>query len=386
MRSSKLPCGTVNFTVTEDYTRITEFKHLTGQTSAQDHHREGVQPGLRRTPSSQIPYYAIISEENNAHYAALPRAHRQSCPTSIPSGRLAEYRYYNMDVIVGRALALADQLVAATSSTVTSRKHGACRRHGPLGRARTRRFRPYEWEGTMTPITSYAVPCYNSAAYMDECIESHAGNCRGAGRHRGRHRRRRLHEGRHRRQKADAVGSERHPGVIRALHQPNGGHGSGRQHGHARTRPGLLLQGGGLRRLARRARPWRPIMAYLRSQRSNARHATRPRHRQLRLREGAREAPAPSCTTATSFPRDGDFTWEDCGHFSQSQYLLMHSVIYRTELLRDIDLTLPEHMLLRGQRLRLRAASPCALAVLPATSTCTATSSAARTNRSTRAS
>ena len=31
----ELPCGTVNFTVTEDYTRITEFKHLTGQTSAE---------------------------------------------------------------------------------------------------------------------------------------------------------------------------------------------------------------------------------------------------------------------------------------------------------------------------------------------------------------
>ena len=43
------------------------------------------------------------------------------------------------------------------------------------------------------------------------------------------------------------------------------------------------------------------------------------------------------------FPEGREFGWADVGHFGQSQYLLMHSVIYRTELLRDIDLKLPEH-------------------------------------------
>ena len=43
------------------------------------------------------------------------------------------------------------------------------------------------------------------------------------------------------------------------------------------------------------------------------------------------------------FPEGREFGWDEVGIFSPSQYLLMHSVIYRTELLRDMDLVLPEH-------------------------------------------
>ncbi len=104
-----LPCGTVNFTVTEDYTRMTEFKWLTGQkadktTVMKEYSREYVDP------KKQIPYYAILSDQNNAHYAKY-RALTDSLPNFYPLGRLAEYRYYNMDVIVGRALELSDKLV-----------------------------------------------------------------------------------------------------------------------------------------------------------------------------------------------------------------------------------------------------------------------------------
>ena len=38
-----------------------------------------------------------------------------------------------------------------------------------------------------------------------------------------------------------------------------------------------------------------------------------------------------------------EFGWDQVGDFRHSQYLLMHSVIYRTELLRDMHLQLPEH-------------------------------------------
>jgi glycosyltransferase involved in cell wall biosynthesis len=37
------------------------------------------------------------------------------------------------------------------------------------------------------------------------------------------------------------------------------------------------------------------------------------------------------------------FTWDDCGRFKKGQYILMHSVIYRTELLRECGLKLPAH-------------------------------------------
>lgn len=104
-----LPCGTVNFTVTEDYTRITEFKHLTGQQCA----KTTIMKEYSRAyedPRTQTPYYAIINDQNNAHYARY-RALTDSLPNFYPLGRLAEYRYYNMDVIIGRALDLADELV-----------------------------------------------------------------------------------------------------------------------------------------------------------------------------------------------------------------------------------------------------------------------------------
>ena len=37
------------------------------------------------------------------------------------------------------------------------------------------------------------------------------------------------------------------------------------------------------------------------------------------------------------------FTWEDCHHFAKGHYILMHSVIFRTRLLRECGLELPEH-------------------------------------------
>lgn len=42
-------------------------------------------------------------------------------------------------------------------------------------------------------------------------------------------------------------------------------------------------------------------------------------------------------------PRGRFFTWKDTGKFQTGHYLLMHAVIYRTKLLRDINLTLPKH-------------------------------------------
>lgn len=43
------------------------------------------------------------------------------------------------------------------------------------------------------------------------------------------------------------------------------------------------------------------------------------------------------------FPTGKLFTWDDCHHFTKGHYILMHSVIFRTRLLRDCELTLPEH-------------------------------------------
>ena len=101
--------GTVNYTVDRDYTRITEFKHLTGQ----------VKPGVTTIVEEysrsytgapgEIPYYAVINPANNALYAKY-KAEADQFPNLHLLGRLAEYKYYNMDAIAGRALDLAERL------------------------------------------------------------------------------------------------------------------------------------------------------------------------------------------------------------------------------------------------------------------------------------
>ena len=101
--------GTVNYTVDEDYTRITEFKHLTGQalpgvtTIVKEYSR------AYTGKNGEIPYYAIINPENNALYARY-KAEADRFPNLHLLGRLAEYQYYNMDAIAARALDLAERL------------------------------------------------------------------------------------------------------------------------------------------------------------------------------------------------------------------------------------------------------------------------------------
>ncbi len=102
------PRAVVNYTVSEDFTRITEFKKLTGQDT----------PGttiMREYPMSyeakdgQIPYYAIMNEKNNANYRQYADEIAKY-PNVFLLGRLAEYKYYNIDAIVLKAMELAETL------------------------------------------------------------------------------------------------------------------------------------------------------------------------------------------------------------------------------------------------------------------------------------
>jgi UDP-galactopyranose mutase len=102
--------GTINYTVSENYTRTTEYSWLTGQkievsTVAEEY------PQVFTDPQTQIPYYPIITEDNQAAYQRYLDL-LQALPNFYVLGRLAEYRYYNIDQIVLRALELADQILA----------------------------------------------------------------------------------------------------------------------------------------------------------------------------------------------------------------------------------------------------------------------------------
>ncbi len=98
-----LPVGTVNFPNDYAYTRVSEFKHITGQR----HERTSV---VYEYPQAEgDPYYPVPRPENAElykKYEALARA--RSDVTFV--GRLATYRYYNMDQVVAQALATFKRL------------------------------------------------------------------------------------------------------------------------------------------------------------------------------------------------------------------------------------------------------------------------------------
>ncbi len=98
----------VNYTVSEDFTRITEFKYLTGQKA----------PGttiVREYPfaytgaEGEIPYYAIANEENEKLYDRYKKL-LDRIPNVWLLGRLAEYKYYNIDAMVLKALRLTEKI------------------------------------------------------------------------------------------------------------------------------------------------------------------------------------------------------------------------------------------------------------------------------------
>lgn len=98
----------VNYTVSEDYTRITEFKYLTGQ-KADSTTIVKEYPFAYTGAEGEIPYYAIMNEENNALYRKYADLVAQ-IPDFHLLGRLAEYKYYNIDAMAAKAIALARSL------------------------------------------------------------------------------------------------------------------------------------------------------------------------------------------------------------------------------------------------------------------------------------
>ena len=98
----------VNYTVSEDFTRITEFKYLTGQKA------EGTTivkeyPFAYTGAAGEIPYYSIANEANQKLYEQY-RGLVEHIPNVWLLGRLAEYKYYNIDAMVLKALELTDKI------------------------------------------------------------------------------------------------------------------------------------------------------------------------------------------------------------------------------------------------------------------------------------
>lgn len=187
---------------------------------------------------------------------------------------------------------------------------------------------------TGTKTITFAVPCYNSAAYMDKCIQSllacgedieilivDDGSTKD-----------------NTAEKADEW-EARYPGIIRALHKENGGHGSA-------VNTGLANASGRYFKVVD-SDDWldpqamERVMRYLRPQ-CELQYPTDmvvANYVYEKVHEGTRQV----MHYKNVFPQGVEFTWSDTKHFNPSQYLLMHSVIYRTDLLKDMGLKLPEH-------------------------------------------
>lgn len=95
--------GTVNYPNDYAYTRITEFKHLTGQI------KSGTSIVFEYPRAKGDPYYPIPRPENEAIFKKYEVLAEEQVNVSFV-GRLAQYRYYNMDQVVAAALAKMTEL------------------------------------------------------------------------------------------------------------------------------------------------------------------------------------------------------------------------------------------------------------------------------------
>ncbi len=183
-------------------------------------------------------------------------------------------------------------------------------------------------------LLSVAIPCYNSEAYMRHCIES-------------------LLEGGDEVEilivddgstKDNTAGiadeyQEKYPGICRAVHQENGGHGEAVNAG-LRNASGIYFKVVDSDDWVDRD-AYMEILKALREFAQGAETVDMLVSNFVYEKQGARRKKVMNYRTA--LPKNQVFTWDDVKVFMLGQYILMHSVIYRTELLRQCGLELPKH-------------------------------------------
>lgn len=190
---------------------------------------------------------------------------------------------------------------------------------------------------TDNKLITFAIPCYNSAEYMDHCIQSLLDGSEG-----------RLDEVEilivddgsvkdNTAEKADGW-EARHPATIRAIHQENAGHGGAVNKGLANAR-GLYFK-------VVDSDDWLDVESLKVMLDLLAVFAERPEPVDMVLSNYVYEHVERGTEVMdykSALPVGREFGWSDIGTFGISQYILMHSVIYRTQVLRDCGIVLPEH-------------------------------------------
>ena len=182
-------------------------------------------------------------------------------------------------------------------------------------------------------LLSIAVPCYNSAAYMRNCIESllvggedveiiivNDGSTK---------------------DNTGEIADEyaaKYPTIVKAVHKENGGHGSAVNAG--------LAAASGLYFKVVDSDDWVKKEAYLqildllRSIVGGDTVLDMLISNYVYEKDGEKRKKIMHLRHI--LPKDKIFTWDDCHHFVKGHYILMHSVIFRTKLLKDCGMKLPE--------------------------------------------
>ncbi len=183
-------------------------------------------------------------------------------------------------------------------------------------------------------LLSIAVPCYNSAAYMSKCIESLLVG--------GDEVEILIVDDGSTKDDTARIADEyekNYPGICRAIHQENGGHGEA-------VNTGLRNASGVYFKVVDSddhvdADAYRAILDTLRRYVYGSQTLDMLISNFVYDKQGASHKKVMNYRTA--LPKDQLFTWKDVKVFILGQYILMHSVIYRTQLLKDCGLELPKH-------------------------------------------
>ena len=186
----------------------------------------------------------------------------------------------------------------------------------------------------MQKLITFAVPCYNSAAYMRHCIETLLSA--------GEQAEIILVDDGSVKDETPAICdeyAEKYPTIVKAIHQENGGHGEGVNQG-IRNATGLYYK-------VVDSDDWldttalKTVLAKL--QTLAARGTTPDLMICNYVYEHVEDNTSHTVRYTNVFPENRLFTWMHVGHFRPDQNLLMHSVIYRTQVLRDCGMVLPKH-------------------------------------------
>ncbi len=182
-------------------------------------------------------------------------------------------------------------------------------------------------------LLSVAIPSYNSQDYLERCVESllpggedveiliidDGSTDRTA-------------------EIADAY-AEKYPSMVTAIHQENGGHGEAVNTG-VRNASGLYFKVVDSDDWVDGA-AYQQILSKLRELSGGNQALDMMVSNFVYEKEGAKHKKV--MKYAGILPEGRIFGWNEAGHFRKGRYILMHSVIYRTQLLRECGLELPKH-------------------------------------------